>query len=146
LKAMKAGATSLSRTLLDFGAGFLFGLSIIVALFAAMEDDGGPLAHNMLLTALAMLGLAIAAQLAARARSRRRRTAPPAGRARDAGAGDTGWTVTAPRGPATETRTGASSSNDHKASGDEPTSTALPELKAAHRNAQTTAEGDSRRL
>jgi membrane protein implicated in regulation of membrane protease activity len=141
---MKAGATSSSRTLLDFGAGFLFGLSITVALFAAMEDDVGPLAHTMLLTALAVLGLAIAMKLAARARSRRRRTTP--GRARDAGVGRTGWTVDAPRGPAAEARAGGSSSNDLNASRDERTSAALPELKVAHRNTQTTAEGDSRRL
>jgi hypothetical protein len=143
---MKAGAISSSRTLLDFGAGFLFGLSITVALFAAMEDDGGPLAHNMLLTALVLLVLAIAAQLAARGRSRRRRTAPPAGRMRDARAGDARWTVEVAGGPAAKARVGDSSSNDHKATRDERTSGALPELKAAHRNAQTTAEGDSRRL
>lgn len=140
---MNARATSASRALLDFGAGFLFGLSITVALFAAMEEDRGPLAHSLLLTALAVLGLAIAAKLAARARSRHRRTALPAGRVRDTGY--TGWTVEVARGPAAEARTGASSNNDHNASRDERTSTALPELKAAH-NAQTTAEGDSRRL
>ena len=143
---MKAGATSSSRTLLDFGAGFLFGLSITVALFAAMEDDAGPLAHNMLLTALVLLVLAIAAQLAAKSRFRRRRSAPPAGRVRDAGAGYTGWTVEMARGPAAEARAGASSSNDHKTSRDERTRDAPSELKAAQRNAQTTAEGDSRRL
>jgi hypothetical protein len=146
LNVMKAGATSSSRTLLDFGAGFLFGLSITVALFAAMEDDVGPLAHNMLLTALAVLGLAIATKLAARGRSRRRRTARPAGRVRDVSPAHTGWMVEGARGPAAEARAGASSSNAHNASRDERTSDALPELKAAHRNAQTTAEGDSRRL
>lgn len=143
---MKTGAMSSSRTLLDFGAGFLFGLSITVALFAAMENDVGPLAHNMLLTALGLLGLAIAAKLAARGRSRRRRAAPPAGGVRAAGAGHTGWTVEVTRGPAAEARAGASSSNDHKVARGERTSAAGPELKAAHRNAQATTEGDSRRL
>ncbi len=138
---MKAGATSSSRILLDFGAGFLFGLSITIALFAAMEDDVGPLAHSMLLTALALVGLAIAAKLAARRRPGRRRTSPAAGRARHSG-----WTVGVPRGQAAEARGVGSSGNDHKASRDERTSAALPELKATHRNAHTTAEGDSRRL
>ena len=130
--------------MLDFGAGFLFGLSITVALFAAMEDDVGPLAHNMLLAALAVLGLAIAAKLAARGTFRRGRTARRARRMR--AAADTGRTVEAARGPAADTRAGASSSNDHKAARGERTSAALPELKAARRNAQTTVEGDSRRL
>ena len=138
---MKARATSSSTTLLDFGAGFLFGLSITIALFAAMEDDVGPLAHNMLLMALVVLGLAIAAKLAARGRYRRRRTAPAAGSVRDPRSGDPGWTAEVPRGGAA-----ASKSNDHNEARGERTSAALPELKAAHHNAQTTAEGDSRRL
>ena len=136
---MKARATSSSTTLLDFGAGFLFGLSITIALFAAMEDDVGPLAHNMLLAALAVLGLAIAAKLAARGRHRRRRTAPAAGSVRDPRSGDPGWTAEVPRAA-------ASKSNDHNEARGERTSAALPELKAARHNAQTTAEGDSRRL
>lgn len=138
---MRARATSSSTTLLDFGAGFLFGLSITIALFAAMEDDVGPLAHNMLLTALVVLGLAIAAKLAARGRYRRRRTAPTAGSVRDPRSGDPGWTAEVPRG-----RAAASKSNDYNEARGERTSAALPELKAAHHNAQTTAEGDSRRL
>jgi hypothetical protein len=143
---MKANAMPPSRTLLDFGAGLLIGLSITVALFAAMEEDSAQLRHNMLLAALAALGLAIAMIFAGRARSRRRRTAPPAGRARNTNIVDAGWTVEGPRGATAEAGPMASSSNDHKASRDERTSAALPELKASHRNAQTTAEGDSRRL
>jgi len=143
---MKAAATSSSRTLLDFGAGFLFGLSITIALFAAMEEDVGPLSHAMLLAALAVLVLAIGMKLAARGRSRRRGAAPPAGRARDAGRGYTAWTVEAPAIAHSEARAAASSSNDHQTSREERTRAALPELKAAQRNTQTTAEGDSRRL
>jgi hypothetical protein len=143
---MKARATSSSTTLLDFGAGFLFGLSITIALFAAMEDDVGPLAHNMLLTALVVLGLAIAAKLAARGRYRRRRTAPAAGSVRGPRSGDPGWTAEVPRGRAAQARAAASKSNDHNEARGERTSAALPERKAAHHNAQTTAEGDSRRL
>jgi len=143
---MKTGATSSSRTLLDFGAGFLFGLSITIALFAAMEEDVGPLSHAMLLAALAVLVLAIGMKLAARGRSRRRGAVPPAGRARDAGSGYTGWTVEVPAIQHSEARAAASSSNDHETSRDERARAALPDLKAAQRNAQTTAEGDSRRL
>jgi hypothetical protein len=143
---MKASAMSPSRTLLDFGAGLLIGLSITVALFAAMEEDSAQLRHSMLLAALAALGLAIAMTFAGKARSRRRRIAPPAGRVRDANVVDAGWTVEGPRGATTEARAGASSSNDYMASRDERASSALPELKAAHRDAQTTAEGDTRRL
>ena len=127
--------------MLDFGAGFLFGLSITVALFAAMEDDVGPLAHNMLLAALAVLGLAIAAKLAARGTFRRGRAAR-----RTRAAAHTGWTIEAVHSPAADARGRASSSNDHKAARDERTSAALPQLKVARRNGQTTAEGDSRRL
>jgi hypothetical protein len=143
---MKSGAASSSRTLLDFGAGFLFGLSITIALFAAMEEDVGPLSHAMLLAALAVLVLAIGMKLAARGRPRRRAAAPPARPARDAGRGYTGWTVEAPAIQHAEARAAASSSNDHETSRDERARAALPDLKAAQRNAQTTAEGDSRRL
>jgi hypothetical protein len=143
---MKTGATSSSRTLLDFGAGFLFGLSITIALFAAMEEDVGPLSHAMLLAALAVLVLAIGMKLAARRRSGRRGAAPPAGRARDAGRGHTGWTVEVPAIQHAEARAAGSSSNDHETSRDERTRAALPEIKTTQRNAQTTAEGDSRRL
>jgi hypothetical protein len=143
---MKARVISTYRTLLDFGAGFLFGLSITVALFAAMEEDGGPLAHNMLLMALVILGFAITAQLAARHRSRRRRTASRAGRARDGDARYSGSTVVGPRGSAAKARGARSSNNDHKASRDERTSAARPQLKAAHRDKETTADGNTRRL
>jgi hypothetical protein len=135
-----------SRTLLDFGAGLLIGLSITVALFAAMEEDSFQLRHNMLLAALAASGLAIAMIFAGRARSRRRRPVPPAGRVRDASAGAAGWTAERPQGAAAEARADASSSNDYRASRDERTSAALAELKAAHRETQTTADGDARRL
>ena len=135
-----------SRTLLDFGAGLLIGLSITVALFAAMEEDSAPLRNNMLLAGLAALGLAIAITFAGRARSRRRRAAPAASRVRNANVVDAAWMVEGPRGATTEAPAGASSSNDYRASRDQRTSAALPELKAAHRDAQATAEGDSRRL
>jgi hypothetical protein len=138
--------TSPSRTLLDFGAGLLIGLSITVALFAAMDDDGGRLPHDLLLAALAALGLAIVMKFAGRNRARHRRVPPEAGGPRDASTVDTGWMVEGPRGAATEARSGASSSNDRRASRDERTKAALPELKAAHRDAQTSAEGDTRRL
>ena len=82
-----------------------------------MEDDVGPLAHNMLLMALVVLGLAIAAKLAARGRYRRRRTAPAAGSVRDPRSGDPGWTAEVPRG-----RAAASKSNDHNEARGERTS------------------------
>lgn len=135
-----------SRTLLDFGAGLLIGVSITVALFAAMEEDSAQLRNNMLLAGLAALGLAIAITFAGRARSRGRRAAPAASRVRNANVVDAGRMVEGSRGATTEARAGASSSNDYRASRDQRTSAALPELKAAHRDAQTTAEGDSRRL
>ena len=135
-----------SRTFLDFGAGLLIGLSITVALFAAMEEDSALLRNNMLLAGLAALGLAIAMTFAGRARSRRRRAGPAAGSVRNANVVDAGWTVEGPRGATTQARAGASSSDDYRASRDQRTSGALPELKAAHRDAQTTAEGDTRRL
>jgi hypothetical protein len=141
-----ASAMSPSKTLLDFGAGLLIGLSITVALFAAMEEDSAQLRNNMLLAGLAALGLAIAITFAGRARSRRRRAAPAASRVRNANVVDAGRMVEGPRGATTEARAEALSSNDYRASRDQRTSAALPELKAAHRDAQTTAEGDSRRL
>jgi hypothetical protein len=143
---MKASAMHPSRTVLDFGAGLLIGVSITVALFAAMEEDSAQLRYGMLLAALTALGLAIATIFARRAKSRRRRFVPPAGRVRDASSVAAGWTVERPRGAATEARVGASSSNDYRASRNERTSATLPELEAAHRDTQTTAEGDTRRL
>src|SRR5436190_12070158 len=143
---MKAGAMPPSRTMLDVGAGLLIGLSITAALFAAMEEDSVPLRHDMLLAALAALGLAIAMIFPGRARSGRRRVVPPAGRVRDASAVAAGWTVERPHGVVAEARSGVSSSNDHRASRDQRTSAALPELKAAHRDTQTTEDGDTRRL
>jgi len=142
---MKASAMAPSRTLLDFGAGLLIGLSITVALFAAMEEDSAQLRYDMLLAALTALGLAIAIIFSRRARSRRR-FVPAAGRVRDASEVAAGWTVERPRGTATEARAGASSSNHYRASRDERTSAALPELKAGHRDTQTTADGETRRL
>jgi hypothetical protein len=142
---MKASAMSRFRTLLDFGAGFLIGLSITVALFAAMEEDSVQWRHNMLLAALAALGLAILMKFAGRDMSRHRRSPPPAGRVRDASTGYAGWTVERPRG-ATEARAGTSPSDDYRAARDERTTGALPELKAAHRDTQTSAEGDTPRL
>jgi hypothetical protein len=143
---MKASAMHPSRTLLDFGAGLLIGLSITVALFGAMEEDSAQLRYDMLLAALTALGLAIAMIFTGKARSRRRRLVPPAGLVCDASSVTAGWTVERPRGAATKARAGASSNNDYRASRDERTSAALPELKAAHRDTQTTADGDTRRL
>jgi hypothetical protein len=143
---MKATAMRPSRTLLDFGAGLLIGLSITIALFGAMEEDSAQLRQNLLLAALAASGLAIAMIFGGRARSRRRRAVPTAGRVRDASAAAAGWTVERQRGAAKEARAGPSSSNDYRASRGERTNAALPERKAAHRDTQTTADGDTRRL
>jgi CRP-like cAMP-binding protein len=143
---MKASAMHPSRTLLDFGAGLLIGLSITVALFAAMEEDSAQLRYDMLLAALSALGLAIATIFARRTRSRRRRLVLLAGRVRDASEAAAGWTVERPRGAGAEARSGASSSNDYRTSHGDRTSAALPELKAAHRETQTTADDDTRRL
>jgi len=143
---MKVSAMSPSRSLLDFGTGLLIGLSITVALFGAMEEDSAQLRHDMLLAALAASGLAIAMIFGGRARSRRRRPVPPRGRVRDASEAAAGWTVERTRGAAKEARAGASSSKDYRASRGDRTSAARPELKAAHHETQTTADGDTRRL
>jgi hypothetical protein len=132
--------------LLDFGTGLLIGLSIILALFGAMEEDSARLRHDMLLSALAALGLAIAMILTGRARSRRRRPVAPAGRVRDASEGAAGWTVERLRGAAKKAPAGASSSKDYRASHGDRTSAPRPELKASHHETQTTADGDRRRL
>ncbi|HEX4523464.1 MAG TPA: hypothetical protein VH704_08085 [Casimicrobiaceae bacterium] len=142
--SVKARSVPPSRTLLDFGAGLVIGLSITVALFAAMEEDSAQLRQNLLLAALAALGLAIAMIYAGRARARR--PVPRAGRVCAASAAAAGWKVERPRGAATQVRAGASSSNDYRASRDGETRASLPELKAARRNTQTTADGYSRRL
>jgi hypothetical protein len=76
--------------LLDFGAGLLVGLSVIVALFAAMEDSDGNLSHDLLLVALATLAGGFALKLTSMARYRRR-TALRMERRRDASSLDAGW-------------------------------------------------------
>ena len=57
-----------------------------------------------------------------------------------------GWTVERTLGAAKEARAGASSSKDYRASRGDRTSAARPELKAAHHETQTTADGETRRL
>jgi hypothetical protein len=80
------------RPWLNFGAGLLIGLSITVALFAAMEESDGRLSQDMLLAALAALVLASVLKLAANTRSRHRRAESSVRSARASGA-DMGWTV-----------------------------------------------------
>ena len=99
-----------SRPLLDFGAGLLIGLSITAALFAAMEDGGGRLAHDMLLSALAALALAVVLKLSAKMRDRHRAVARRAARPHHPGASDAGWTAEGPQREATEPRTAESQS------------------------------------
>ena len=134
-----------SRPLLDFGAGLLIGLSITAALFAAMEDGGGRLPHDMLLSALAALALAIVLKLSAKRKSRHRRVAPRAVRPHPPGASDAGWTAVGSQRVATEPRTESQGSN-YKVSRDARVSAALPERKAARRDTKAPAEDNTRRL
>lgn len=132
---------SRSRRLLDFGAGLLIGLSITVALFAAMEESDGRLSYDMRLAALAALALAALLKLAAKDRTRRRRGGSLPASRRDETRVDTGWTVEAAGASAA-----AASSNDERTARDARASAAA-DLPAAHRNAQASAaDGDTRRL
>jgi hypothetical protein len=144
--AMKNSVLSPSRPLLDFGAGLLIGLSITVALFAAMEDGGGRLPHDMLLTALAALALAIVLKLSAKMKARRRAVARRAVHPRHPGASDTGWTAEGAQRGATEPRGADSQSTHYKTSRDAPVSAVLRERKAARRDTKASAEGNTGRL
>ena len=132
--------------LLDFGAGLLIGLSITAALFAAMEDGGGRLPHDMLLSALAALALAIVLKLGAKMRARRRAVARRAVRPHHRGASDAGWTAGGPQREATEPRRADAQGTNYKTPRDARTSAAPPERKAARRDTKAPAEGNTRRL
>lgn len=144
--ATRDSVVSPSRPLLDFGAGLLIGLSITAALFAAMEDGGGRLPHDMLLSALAALALAIVLKLSAKRRSRHRAVARRAIRPHHPGASDAGWTAVESQREATEPRTAESQGSNYKASRDARVSAALPERKAVRRDTKAPAEGNTRRL
>jgi len=133
--------------LLDFGAGLLIGLSITVALFAAMEESGGRLSHDMLLAALAALVLAIVLKFGARARFHRRAGAPRAGRRQDVGARHAGWTAEGSRGAVTGAHAAGSPGKSTRGSRGGRSTAALREPSAVHREAQeSAADGDARRL
>jgi len=137
--------SSRSRPLLDFGAGLLIGLSITVALFAAMEESGGGLSHDMLVAAFAALALSAVLKFAAKDRPRRRRGGSRPESRRDETTVGTGWTVEA--APAAGKPAAAASSNDDRSARDARASAALTDLPAAHRNAEASAaDGDTRRL
>jgi hypothetical protein len=144
--AMRDSVVSPSRPLLDFGAGLLIGLSITVALFAAMEDGGGRLPHDMLLSALAALVLAIVLKLSTKMRARHRTVARRAVRPHHPGAPDTGWTAEGPPREVMEPRGANSQSTDYKTSRDARASAGLPECKTARRDTKAPAEGNTRRL
>jgi hypothetical protein len=133
---------SRSRPLLDFGAGLLIGLSITVALFAAMEESDGRLSHDMLLAGLAALVFAIVLKVAARYKPRHARGRSRPVRLDETTAG-TGWTVETPQAAATAA---SATSKDNRTARDARASEALPDLTAPHRDAQVSADGETRRL
>ena len=138
---------SRSRPLLDFAAGVLIGLSIVVALFAEMEESDGRLSYDLLVMAVGALALAMVLKLAGKDRSRHRRATPPSGSRRNATELGVGWTVESQRGDVMETHATSSSSKEYKTSGDGRTSGTLPELEGVHRDARASAaDGESRRL
>ena len=129
-----------NRPLLDFGAGLLIGLSITVALFAAMEESDGRLSHDMLLIAVAALVTAIILKFAARPGARHRSVPHP----HHPSAVDTGWTVKQPSDSVPKSHAPDSSSKNYGALR---RSGAVPEQNALHHDAQgSAAEGDTRRL
>lgn len=138
---------SRSRPLLDFAAGVLIGLSIVVALFAEMEESDGGSSHDLVLIAVGALALAMVLKLAGKDRSRHRRATPPSGSRRNATELGVGWTVERQRGDVVETHATSSSSKEYKTSGDGRTSSTRPELEGVHRDARASAaDGESRRL
>ncbi len=128
-----------NRPLLDFGAGLLIGLSITVALFAAMEESDSRLSHDMLLAALAALVTAIVLKFAARPGARHRSVPHP----HHPSAVDTGWTAKQPS-DSPKSHVPDSSSKNY---GAVRRSGAVPERNALHHDTQGSAsEGDTRRL
>jgi hypothetical protein len=135
---------SRSKPLLNFGTGLLIGSSITVALFAAMEGSDGRLSHDMLLAAFVALVLAIVLKVAAKSRPRRTRgRSLPTVRLHDATAG-TGWTVERPA--AATTPAASTSSKDNEATRDARASETLSDLTVLHRDAEASADGETRRL
>ena len=135
-----------SRPLLDFGAGLLIGLSITAALFAAIDDGGGRLPHDLLLSALAALALATVLKLSARMGARRRAVAREAVGPHGPGASDTGWMADRPQRDAMEPLKPDPQGKNYKISRDARASAALPERKVARHDTKTPAEGNTRRL
>lgn len=125
---------SRSRHLLDFGAGLFVGLSVVVALFAAMEDSDGNLSHNLLLVALAALAGAFALKLSAAARYRRR-MARRVERRRHASALDAGWSAEGP-GKAADVHAADWPHRKGLESRGERVSAALAEHDAVHRDSR----------
>jgi hypothetical protein len=123
----------------------MVGLSVIVALFAAMEESDGNLSHDLLLMALAILAGGIALKLSAAARSRRR-TASRVKRHRHAGVLDAGWTAEGP-GQATDMPAADWPHRKVRQSRDERASAGLAELDAAqHDTRGSAANSGPRRL
>lgn len=138
---------SRSRPLLDFGAGLLIGLAIVVALFAEMEESDGRLSYDLLLVAVAALVLAMVLMLAGKDRSRHRRATPPSGSRRSATELGVGWKVERESGDLVETHATNPSSKQYKRVGDGRTRDTLAELEGVHRDARASAaDGESRRL
>lgn len=135
------------RPLLDFGAGLLIGLAIVVALFAEMEESDGRLSYDLLLVAVAALVLAMVLKLAGKDRSRRRRATPRSGSRRNATERGVGWALDRPRGDVMETHATSSSSKEYRTSRDGRTGGPLPELEGVRRDAMASAaDGESPRL
>ncbi|MGH8850675.1 MAG: hypothetical protein ACREYD_06745 [Casimicrobiaceae bacterium] len=132
-----------AKPLLDFGAGLLIGVSIVVALFAAMEDKDAALSHKLLLTAAGALLAAIGLKVAARIT--RRRINAPAGRSGSAGL-DAGWK---PETPLEETDgSAAASSKSYKPERRGRSSPPSQDVDGLPRDSHgpVTADGERRRL
>ncbi|MGH8314893.1 MAG: hypothetical protein ACRETU_07050 [Steroidobacterales bacterium] len=131
-----------SRPLLDFGAGLLIGLSIVEALFAAMEDNDAALSHGLLLTAACALAAGIGLKLIPG--MMRRRGGPSASRATTAP--DAGWKAARPAGH-NEERV-AESSKSYKSSRGGRSVPPPQDFTALHQESHgpATSDGDSRRL
>jgi hypothetical protein len=132
--------------LLDFVAGLLIGLSIVVALFAAMEESEGRLAQDMRLAALAALVLAVVLKLSGKVPTRRRgmpRANPP----REMIEPRAPWPGDRGDGIVADARETASAARNYGEPRDARVSEARPKVSALHRDAHgSTADGDTRRL
>jgi hypothetical protein len=120
----------------------LIGLSIVVALFAAMEDNDAALSHGLLLTAAGALVAGIGLKLATG--TRRRRVGARAHLSGSPGP-DVGWKLGSPTDRADGASAASSKSYKPERRGRSPP---LQDFNTSHRDSHgpATADGDTRRL